>query len=183
MESFAIMDSLNMTPPTTPNHTIQGSLAMHAETCYGYVNEMEDATLIVQMCLEGKLPLVEKRLTSFEREAIRSGSIFSFIEGSSTVANESEKSIMTPPRRNKNWQPMRRWTDGLAWSKSRVSGHFLVYKEVVEKRSMNLKRSHMLMKMDGDPDGLHASLFKDTGLMKKTFSMILDGQVIHVVSF
>jgi hypothetical protein len=88
---------------------------IHAEAAYGYLRDLIDPLIIIQLCLENKLPLVRCRLTPIERKAIRSGSIFAFKESNSTLDS------------------MRRWTDGLSWSKSRVHGNFLVYKEIKKK--------------------------------------------------
>lgn len=189
---------------------------IHAESSFGFLAELQDALLIVQLCLTDKLPLVRRRLTPFERESIRSGSIFSFIEASA----ESSSRMVTPPRRSsssasatsnamsKDWQPMRRWTDGLAWSKSRVQGNYLVYREVAEKRSITAKRASSAASSHGHPMSAELVEFhqqqeqaqqkrgtrgrpnaqlpvrpvaKSDGLMKRTFSILVDGNVWHVV--
>ena len=160
-----------------------------AETAFGYLADLQDALLIVQLCLSDKLPLVSRRLTLFERESIRSGSVFAFIES----PHDGPSGMVTPPRkRSKDWQPMRRWTDGLSWSKSRVHGHFLVYKEVAEKRSMGNKRPGMDMETGAmtPPSGAKrgrvgraSALLKQDGLMKKTFSIVVDSNVWHVINY
>jgi hypothetical protein len=171
---------LDLTPPSTPSHhDLNPRHPVHAETAYGYLADINDALLIVQLCMNDKMPLVRRRLTLFERENIRSGSIFSFIE-----TNEKSNPIVTPPRKSKDLQPMRRWTDGLSWSKSRVHGHFLVYKEVAEKRSVSAKRAAF----DDDAynrnrNGKATTILKSDGLMKRTFSIIVDGNIWHVVCF
>jgi hypothetical protein len=129
--------------PQSPTDTVHSASVgshgpIHAETAYGYLGDLIDPLIIIQQCLEDKLSLVSRRLTLFERQAIRSGSIFAFIESHSKTKNSD--GLSTALKKDKDLQPMRRWTDGLAWSKSRVHGHFLVYKEVVEKRSLSKKQ-------------------------------------------
>lgn len=85
------------------------------ESFYGYIDSTQDAYLVVEACRGGKCPLVKRRLTEKERLGIRSGSIFVF--------NEQESNI-------------RRWTDGMFWSPSRILGSFLVYRQL-DKRISN----------------------------------------------
>src|SRR5271168_5467402 len=83
------------------------------ETYFGYVRTPLDAILLFEACRLGVLPRVQRRLSEKERMSIRSGSVF--------VWDEREAG-------------MRRWTDGKAWSASRVSGSFLTYREMEGKR-------------------------------------------------
>lgn len=84
------------------------------ETFYGLVENTLDALRIFQMCQEGRLHRVRRRLHERERRLIRSGSVFVF--------DEEESGI-------------RRWTDGRLWSPSRILGNFLIYRELERKGS------------------------------------------------
>ncbi|CCC67874.1 hypothetical protein NCAS_0A13160 [Naumovozyma castellii] len=79
-------------------------------TFKGYVDDEYDAALIIQAVLDGKLGHVPRRLHDAERpQLIVSGNVFVFLEELSGI---------------------KRWTDGISWSPSRVSGKFLMYKEL-----------------------------------------------------
>ena len=102
------------------------------ETFYGLVENTLDALRIFQMCRDGRLNRVRRRLHERERRQIRSGSVFVF--------DEEESGI-------------KRWTDGRLWSPSRILGNFLIYRELEKKghrtsnnnnnkNNFNSKRSH-----------------------------------------
>lgn len=84
-----------------------------AETYYGYIETVEDAVLIVEACRYGRLMRVKRRLHEKERQGIRSGSVFVFVERESGI---------------------RRWTDGKLWSPSRICGEFLLYRELESRQ-------------------------------------------------
>lgn len=85
-----------------------------AETYYGYVETVEDAVMIVEACRFGRLMRVKRRLLEKERQGIRSGSVFVFVERESGI---------------------RRWTDGKVWSPSRICGEFLIYRELESRQA------------------------------------------------
>lgn len=68
--------------------------------------------LIFEAVRRGILPKITRRLRDDERKLITSGTIFVF--------DEVESSI-------------KRWTDGMIWSPSRILNNFLVYREVEKK--------------------------------------------------
>ena len=78
-----------------------------AETFNGYINTLEEAVMLAQACDLYIVPCVKNRLTERERRQITCGSIFVFCEEESGI---------------------KRWTDGKAWSPSRIFGNFLIYK-------------------------------------------------------
>ncbi|KAK9381149.1 Gti1/Pac2 family-domain-containing protein [Kockiozyma suomiensis] len=81
-----------------------------AATYTGYVSTTHDALILFQACMQGLLHYVSRRPHDRERaELIRSGNIFIFNEGTSGI---------------------KRWTDGIAWSPSRILGNFLVYRQL-----------------------------------------------------
>ena len=70
----------------------------------------KDALLLVQKCLEGELTPIPRRPHDRERpELVRPGNVF--------IYNENDSGI-------------KRWTDGVNWSPSRILGNFLVYREL-----------------------------------------------------
>ncbi|TKY87664.1 hypothetical protein EX895_003245 [Sporisorium graminicola] len=81
-------------------------------TFQGYVHSTRDALLIFEAVRRGILPKITRRLRDDERKQIASGTIFVF--------DEVESSI-------------KRWTDGMIWSPSRILNNFLVYREVEKK--------------------------------------------------
>lgn len=81
------------------------------ESYYGYIATPLDAALIIAAAFQKSnlVAPVSCRLDEHERNKIRSGSVFTFSE------NESG---------------MKRWTDGIRWTKSRVEGQFLTYRRL-----------------------------------------------------
>lgn len=97
---------------------------------FGTVNlsSAEEAHIIIEACRQGLLPRVTRRLTDEERiQFIRAGAIF--------VWEEEEAGI-------------RRWTDNIKWSPSRVSGAFLTYSEIPARGDDTLLK-HSFSSTDG----------------------------------
>ncbi|KAK7520785.1 Gti1/Pac2 family-domain-containing protein [Phyllosticta citriasiana] len=79
-------------------------------TWHGFVHTTQDALTIIEACLNGTLIHCPRRPHDRERASlIRSGSVFVYEETTSGI---------------------KRWTDGLSWSPSRIMGNFLVYREL-----------------------------------------------------
>lgn len=79
-------------------------------TYRGYVATTQDALILFEACLTGVLPHVPRRPHDRERShLVRSGSVFIYEENTSGI---------------------KRWTDGVTWSPSRILGNFLVYREL-----------------------------------------------------
>ncbi|KAL1992914.1 hypothetical protein VTN49DRAFT_3670 [Thermomyces lanuginosus] len=79
-------------------------------TFTGYVATTHDALILFEACLTGVLHHVPRRPHDRERShLVRSGSVFIYEENSSGI---------------------KRWTDGVTWSPSRILGNFLVYREL-----------------------------------------------------
>lgn len=94
------------------------STAKLTPSYYGYVGSTKDALLIIQAIVDKQLDLVSRRPHERERPSlIKSGNVFVFIEEKSGI---------------------KRWTDGIAWSPSRILGRFLVYREL-DKHSLSEK--------------------------------------------
>ena len=109
-------------------------------TFYGFVHNSMDGLILFEACLSGKLHHVPRRPHDRERSSlIKSGSIFIYEENASGI---------------------KRWTDGVAWSPSRILGNFLIYRELEKpfppgekKRAMKRKRSSL----PGEPYPRHDS--------------------------
>src|SRR5271169_4198289 len=149
------------------------SQARGMETYYGHVRTPADAILLFEACRLGVLPRVQRRLSEKERAAIRSGSVF--------VWDEREAG-------------MRRWTDGKAWSASRVSGSFLTYREMEGKRSGGGRRDNETPppgeerlsddNRDFEDDVEEGYRYKPDGLMKQSFSITTSThQKLHLISY
>ncbi|OWZ79134.1 cAMP-independent regulatory protein [Cryptococcus neoformans Bt85] len=85
----------------------------------GYIETTFDALLVFEAARRGMIPRVTRRLIERERAMVQSGAVFVFDEHESGI---------------------KRWTDGLVWSPSRILNNFLVYRET-DKRSANAKNS------------------------------------------
>lgn len=154
----SVLRSDNMTiiaPSTTPStntfvftstSSISGPVPLiNQESYYGLIETPQDAVLVIQAARCGLLPRVRSRLSDRERKAIRSGSVFVFCEAESRIC---------------------RWTDGKAWSPSRISGDFLVYRELAMSASNN-----------SNSKSVQKEVLLTCGLIKKTLS--LQPQAVH----
>jgi hypothetical protein len=90
---------------------------------------------------------------------------------------------------------IKRWTDGLLWSPSRILGNFLVYREIdkrspiVDKRQQTVEHSAPTSTAERLKErALVGSLtnsykFKKNGLIKKTMSIVVNGSTQHMISY
>ncbi|KAH7393194.1 Gti1/Pac2 family-domain-containing protein, partial [Cadophora sp. MPI-SDFR-AT-0126] len=150
-------------------------------TFFGHIASTQDALLLFEACLSGALNHVARRPHDRERVSlIKSGNVFIYEEHSSGI---------------------KRWTDGVPWSPSRILGNFLVYRELErpfppgeKKRAMKRsKRSPGISKPEPfsgseTERSLIGSLvdsygFKEEGLVKKTVSVTVGGVSHHLVSY
>ncbi|KAG0167721.1 hypothetical protein DFQ28_006065 [Apophysomyces sp. BC1034] len=146
------------------------------ETFHGYIETTQDALLLLEACRRCLLPKIARRLHEKERELVRTGSVFVF--------DEKESGI-------------KRWTDGLVWSPSRILGNFLIYHELekpAHKRKSFATRprsgvsSPVPTKSRIKDRYLAGSLsqtynLKQDGLIKKTISLVVNGMSLHMVSY
>ncbi|EPZ35896.1 hypothetical protein ROZALSC1DRAFT_30263 [Rozella allomycis CSF55] len=170
------------------------------ETFYGVIETSADALRVLELCRQGRLGRVRRRLHENERKLIRSGSVFVFDEVESGI---------------------KRWTDGRIWSPSRILGNFLVYRELEKKVSSGgpigsggrISRRRAISECgleqelvndfdfgDSTPTSSGSSrsrqrstsitggkgytfFFKPGGLIKKTMSVMLDGHPHHLVCY
>ena len=79
-------------------------------TYNGFVSSTMDAILLFEAALAGSLSHISRRPHDRERASlIKSGHVFVYEESSSGI---------------------KRWTDGVSWSPSRILGNFLIYREL-----------------------------------------------------
>ncbi|KAK3806709.1 MAG: Gti1/Pac2 family-domain-containing protein [Benniella sp.] len=149
------------------------------ETFHGFIESTQDTLLIFEACRRGLLPRVCRRLQEKERRIVQSGTVFVFDERESGI---------------------KRWTDGLVWSPSRILGNFLVYREL-DRRNSGKKDLSPIDRASragsSDPESsmdknreraLVGSLtnsyrFKKNGLIKKTMSIVVNGVPQHMISY
>ncbi|KAI1328496.1 Gti1/Pac2 family-domain-containing protein [Xylariaceae sp. FL0255] len=129
-------------------------------TFQGYIATTMDALILFEACLAGPMSHVPRRPHDRERpQLIKSGNVFIYEEHSSGI---------------------KRWTDGVPWSPSRILGNFLLYRELekpftpgekkraikkktdggVQKSVSNTSRSNSIT---GFPDGINAEASTATG--------------------
>jgi len=95
-------------------------------TFYRYIASTQDALLLSEACLSGALNHVARRPHDRERVSlIKSGNVFIYEEHSSGI---------------------KRWSDGVLWSPSRILGNFFVYRKfeclfLLEEKKSAMKRS------------------------------------------
>lgn len=159
-------------------------------TYFGLVRDINDALILFQLAVDGELKLVQQRLSEEDRnKLIKSGNIFIFKESSG----------------------IRRWTDSVSWSPSRIVDNFLVYREVKKdesgnrrdisknrsrslgyrdrSRSRSPKRPELSRMVTKRPDpALVGSLadsehFKEGGLVKRTITAKFKNDTYHLVSY
>ncbi|KAB5591193.1 Global transcription regulator sge1 [Ceratobasidium theobromae] len=106
----------SMSPPPEPVWT--------EPPCSWFIETTEDALLILEAARRGLIPRVTRRLVDRERRMISSGSVFVFDEDESGI---------------------KRWTDGLLWSPSRILGNFLLYRETDKKGAQPPAESPLLV--------------------------------------
>ncbi|KAJ2990985.1 hypothetical protein NUW58_g2692 [Xylaria curta] len=103
-----------MVNPTSASAAASASIPVEP-TFHGFISTTMDVLVLLEACLTGELRHIPRRPHDRERQQlIRSGSIFIYEEHSSGV---------------------KRWTDGLNWSPSRILGNFLIYRETVEEEN------------------------------------------------
>jgi Gti1/Pac2 family len=159
-----------------------GSTCMQP-TWRGFIHTTRDGLMILEACLQGQLMHIPRRPHDRERQSIiSSGNIFVYEENASGI---------------------RRWTDGITWSPSRIMGNFLVYRELRDGHQPGEKKRAAKKRKRGSDDltqtdsngkteedrqligslSLDAYNFKPGGLAKKTLSVELRGVRHHIISY
>ncbi|KAJ7036825.1 Gti1/Pac2 family-domain-containing protein [Mycena alexandri] len=152
---------------------------------FGCVETTMNALRLIHAARQGVIPRITRRLNDAERRTmIKSGAVFVFSVEESGI---------------------KRWTDGLLWSPSRIVGNFLVYREINERT--NSRGSHKKLYPTDEPSRamsvrpsplarLHNALtaiaalqtnehgtFKPNGLIKKTITVTIEGSDLHLISY
>lgn len=157
----------------------------------GFLETTWDALVLVEAALRGHCPHISRRPHDRERaELIRSGHIFIYEESASGI---------------------KRWTDGVTWSPSRILNNFLVYREMTHpfppgEKKKALKKSNGSGSPEQSPIQDTSNLtpqevaynnqlrelvgslidsydFKEKGRIKKTITLSIHGVVHHVISY
>lgn len=130
----------------------------------GYLHSYDEAFLLVHAVRLGLVRPNRERLSLKERDEIKSGNIYIFIE---------------------NRTLMVRWTDGRTWSPSKILGSFLLYKEVpkcLTKNATMKNRRSKVERLKCTP--LEKQLQQDKFLMhKKTISLSYGRETYHVIAY
>ncbi|ETW82758.1 hypothetical protein HETIRDRAFT_315871 [Heterobasidion irregulare TC 32-1] len=173
------------TSPALSPSTAAAASAHHSpvQPFIGFVDTTTDALRLIMAARQGVIPRITRRLNDAERRSmIRSGTVFVFSVEESGI---------------------RRWTEGLSWSPSRIVGNFLVYREVTERGSSRIAPerratpSTASASASNSPVQRHRSrsetsvgrsveavaAMKPNGLTKKTITVKVDGTDHHLVSY
>ncbi|KAK8221069.1 Gti1/Pac2 family-domain-containing protein [Phyllosticta capitalensis] len=155
---------INSIPPVPSNLN-----ANMQPTWHGFVHTTQDALTIIEACLNGTLIHCPRRPHDRERaNLIRSGSVFVYEESTSGI---------------------KRWTDGLSWSPSRIMGNFLVYRELErpfppgEKKRANRARNKNSKDRKITGSLVDSYDFKRGGLLKRTLSVTVNGCTHHLIAY
>ncbi|KAJ7650869.1 Gti1/Pac2 family-domain-containing protein [Roridomyces roridus] len=131
---------------------------------YGSVETTMNALRLIHAARQGVIPRITRRLNDSERRTmIKSGAVFVFSVEESGI---------------------KRWTDGLLWSPSRIVGNFLVYREILDRA--NSRGSHKKLYPTDEPSRTMTAeqgTFKPNGLIKKTITVTIEGSDLHLISY
>ncbi|ADM11783.1 gluconate transport-inducing protein [Encephalitozoon intestinalis ATCC 50506] len=135
---------------------------------FGYIKTYEEACLVVHAVRLGYFSTIEGRLAPEEREKIRSGDIFCFVESPNGI---------------------KRWTDGKTWSPSKIHGQFLLYQEVPKHMNKsaigkrNRQKSLLGISKRGRTREKIINWDDKLSLNKKTISICLQNKTYHVIAY
>ena len=117
------------------HHNYTSTGATLQPTYIGHISSTTDALVLFEAYLTGYLSFASRRPYDRERpNLIRSGSIFIYEEHSRTI---------------------KRWTDGVPWSPSRILDNFLLYREL-DKPSQSGERKRARKKENKSTNGVSA---------------------------
>ncbi|KIY69984.1 hypothetical protein CYLTODRAFT_348486 [Cylindrobasidium torrendii FP15055 ss-10] len=141
------------------------SAAPSPEAFHGYVDTTLQALHLVYAAHKGIIPRITRRLNETERRTmIRSGATFVFSVDESGI---------------------KRWTDGMVWSPSRIVGNFLASRLTVTRGTSRraYDNSHYSTSPHAASHGSEQGTFKPDGLIKKTITVTLDQTDLHLISY
>ncbi|RCI10975.1 hypothetical protein L249_5355 [Ophiocordyceps polyrhachis-furcata BCC 54312] len=143
-------------------------------TWHGFIASAVDALLLFEASLAGMISHVPRRPHDRERQdLIKSGSVFIYEENSSGI---------------------KRWTDGVSWSPSRILANFLIYRELEKpfppgekKRALKKKKTSSagISKGEGSsrPDASNVASTASGAPMNKEMERALIGSLIDSYPF
>lgn len=127
-------------------------------TFEGYVSSTLDALVLFEACLSGQLNHVPRRPHDRERkDLIKSGSIFIYEEHASGI---------------------KRWTDGVSWSPSRILGNFLVYRELKKPFPPGEKKRALKKRKAPSADSISEHI-KAEGSSSPDYDFLVDNSIIN----
>ncbi|KAF9969715.1 hypothetical protein BGZ73_007778 [Actinomortierella ambigua] len=115
------------------------------KTFHARIETTLDALIVIEACRRGILTMVNRRLLSIERQSLLEPVTPPAPASSSTVTMSATLGQGTRRKSvnlidhgavfvfREDESGISRWTDGRIWSPSRISGNFLVYKELLHK--------------------------------------------------
>lgn len=161
----ALVYSASMSQPSSPT---QPSFT-------GFVATASDAAVLLEASMQGYLLRVSCRPSLYDKVAVaQSGNVFIFEEKESKI---------------------RRWTDGIKWSPSRMLDGFMLYREldgeqITSGHNKRLVPSHQrtsasVTQIESELYGslIESYAFKHNGLMKKTIGVKFAGSEWRLVSY
>ncbi|KAJ7509495.1 Gti1/Pac2 family-domain-containing protein [Mycena galericulata] len=129
--------------------------------CALHIRNVEDALVVLEAVRGGLLPLRRLRLSTCEREELRSGNVFVWEE------SQEEGGLV-------------RWTDGRRWSQSKVTAEGLIYEEKEEvteeeRAAKALRRARRICNPGSiiHPPPRNQRPSKSGGLTKQTYSFLV----------
>lgn len=160
----------------------------------GWIATTGDALLILEAARRGLIPRVTRRLVDSERKMITSGSVFVFDEDESGIKRWTDGFYWSPSRILGNFL-LYRETDkrGLGHRGAKSDAASSDNEQSMDKaEGSSLSRPKNEISQSGVEKQLERNLmgsltnnykFKPDGLMKKTFSLTIDGVAQHLISY
>jgi hypothetical protein len=133
LSSLSTASAMQSRRSGTSNLSSNNATTTMTPTWHGFIHTTADALHVLEACLVGKLYHIPRRPHDRERPSIiSSGNVFIYEENASGI---------------------KRWTDGVTWSPSRIMGNFLVYRELNEPFPAGEKKKAKKRKRGSeDPD-------------------------------
>lgn len=158
---------LQRTGPKVAMRPQEASVAV--PTWQGFIETTRDALHIFEAYLNGTLPFCSGR--PLDRSVIVSGNVFVYTEAISGI---------------------RRWTDGIGWSPSRMLTNFLIYRQLDDDVARGDRRKTGKHSQGALEPGVSRCLvgsltdsykFKNEGLLKKAITITLDDLPYRLIAY
>ncbi|KAF9179434.1 hypothetical protein BGZ50_006945 [Haplosporangium sp. Z 11] len=165
-----------------------------AKAFHGRIEDTRDALIIFEACRQGLLPRLNRRLLATERGEGHPDHDHLISASASTstapVKHESPTQSLIAPGSifvfDETETGICRWTDGRIWSPSRISGNFLIYRELYRKlpdqKCLTPRQKAQMKNGDGLMDKALKKKVREDGLVvlgcvKGTFVLKKDGLI------